>query len=144
MGIFRRDNDSRRVVQFPDKATALETLRLITSTESPRTWDGGGKPALTAAEKPSRKERKANAAQRKQIQTDADRLAEEHEEKYNKWHKPAEPRDAFNTPEGNYQAHRDAEAFPESTNPDMYKGKKYRVDQAVAAMKPAPLDDPWK
>lgn len=143
MGIFRRDKDSRRVAQFPDKETALETLKLITSSASSRTWTGGGKPALTASEKPSRKERKANAAQRKQIQTDATRLAEEHPAKYDTYHN-APDKDIWREPKGNLEAHRDAEAFPEKDNPNMYKGKKAKMDADIAAMKPAPIDDPWK
>lgn len=84
MGIFRRENDGRRVVRFPDKDTAEKTISLITSVRGPDNPNdfGRGTPALTGGKKPSRKERRATREEIKTIQKDARQMASDNPVKY--------------------------------------------------------------
>jgi len=84
MGIFRRENDGRRVVRFPDRDTAQKTIQLITSVKGPDNPNdfGRGRPALSGSSKPSRKERRATREEIKTIQKDASQMASDNPSKY--------------------------------------------------------------
>lgn len=135
MGIFRRENDGRRVVRFPDRATAQETIRLIATAQGSPKEDGTTSPALTAAPKGTKKERATFRSKIKTIQKDAQTLSEMDPKRFD-----AGPRDSgeetrrgpWRDPRPNREATLEADAWPSSGSHTGKPGMTEYGDEAKA------------
>jgi len=130
MPIFRRDNDGRRVVKFPDKATAQQTISMIANSGA---LSGGGR-------KPSNIERAATRSEIKDIQADAKTLADANPKSYAA-RNPEGEHDIWNDNKPNFEATREAQVWPSKDSPTGKPGlSEYKKAPPSESNKPK---DPW-
>ena len=129
MAIFRRENDGRRVVRFPDRSTAQDTVRLIAQSG-----------ALRGTSKPTKAESAATRSEIKTIQTDAKTLADSQPKEFAR--KESSP-DIWSDNKPNFEAHREAQVWPSSDSPTGKPGMaEYKKKMLPPNMQPQPKD-PW-
>jgi hypothetical protein len=123
MPLFRRENDSRRVVSFPDRATAQDTVRLIAQSG-----------ALRGTSKPTKAESAATRSEIKNVQADAKTLADSQPKAFAKKDAP----DIWSDNKPNFEAHREAQVWPSSGSPTGKPG-----GAEYGKKPPAPAKDIW-
>ncbi len=125
MAIFRRENDGRRVVRFPDRSTAQDTVRLIAQSG-----------ALRGTSKPTKAESAATRSEIKTIQTDAKTLADSQPKKFASNKNP----DIWADNKPNFEATREAQVYPSSDSPTGKPGQDEYRKAPPTMSKPK---DPW-